>query len=487
MLITPTRNTIINNYSNQSNPNQNRTPVVSYRSVSMLQTTQNQNNSLSFSGLWVKTKGAAKGVVNAGKGVGKAVKNVAVGAKDVIVEAKNDIAGALKRDDSHLFTQVEGTLEEIGQEFEKRRQEVRDTYILQSTQTEKIKILDEFEAQAKERQLGILHAVAGKTTQEASQREQRALSLPQELEQFRKGKDLARLRKIEKIHADQSGLEEKTGFARISGYKDVQAQFDEHFVDQIKAEKQGQDVHIPGSVLFFGPPGNGKTTYTRGFAEATGCNFVPIKIVSKTEESKRKFMAELAKKAEDAKEKFKKDRTRTIIFVDEIDKVARKGSSICGDLQKFMETCSDTHHCTLFAATNHPSELGLDMSHDEIFPFRISIAPPDREHKGNAMEVFRHYLDGKSQKMDYNALADALIEHGEKQQGAYSNRQIEEISRKKFCQDNKCHPEKLETDEELTQENVLEHLKRTEPQINNKDIEQFNRDVKTFTPDTEEK
>ena len=36
-------------------------------------------------------------------------------------------------------------------------------------------------------------------------------------------------------------------------------------------EKNGEEANIPSSILFFGPKGNGKTTFALAFAEEIGC------------------------------------------------------------------------------------------------------------------------------------------------------------------------------------------------------------------------
>ncbi len=89
-----------------------------------------------------------------------------------------------------------------------------------------------------------------------------------------------------------------------------------------KKRKVGENIQVPGSILFFGPTGNGKSTFAKAFAEETGCKRVPIMTLGEIKEDKEKFfMQKLKAEAEKAKQRFEKDnaRQRTIILVDEVD------------------------------------------------------------------------------------------------------------------------------------------------------------------------
>ena len=74
------------------------------------------------------------------------------------------------------------------------------------------------------------------------------------------------------------------------------------------------------SVLFYGPPGTGKTTLAKVIAHVTGEKFEAINAVSSGVPELRKLIAK-------AQEDRRSGRGRTIVFIDEIDKIARKGDN----------------------------------------------------------------------------------------------------------------------------------------------------------------
>ena len=74
------------------------------------------------------------------------------------------------------------------------------------------------------------------------------------------------------------------------------------------------------SVLFYGPPGTGKTTLAKVIAHVTGEKFEAINPVSSGVPELRKLIAK-------AQEDRRSGRGRTIVFIDEIDKIARKSDN----------------------------------------------------------------------------------------------------------------------------------------------------------------
>lgn len=186
-----------------------------------------------------------------------------------------------------------------------------------------------------------------------------------------------------------------TGLESIAGYKDELEVIQKEFIDRVNAEKQGQKVDIFGSILFFGPYGNGKTHITEAVAKATDCVIKPILNVK----DRQKAMDKIMKLAKGSEERFKTDRTRTVIFIDEVDKLIGKNSTVSEEFEEFIKDCSKKYHCSVFAATNNPLNLSVNFSDPDVFPIKMSIDPPNEE---NMEEVFKYYLQDKAvEDIDY--------------------------------------------------------------------------------------
>lgn len=298
---------------------------------------------------------------------------------------------------------------------------------------------------------------------------QLATVLPAQLANFDPAKDIERNKRLESIRQVRASFDQLKGFSRIAGYEEEKDILEKHFIKEIKKEKLGEKAQVPGSVLFFGPTGNGKSTFAKAFAEETGCKLVYIEpdFELQNREKESSFISELQDEAGKAKKRFDKDKTRTILFVDETTKVADKTSSVLPEFEEFLQSCSDKCHCTVFAATNHPFNLGLDMSKEAIFPYRVSMNPPNSK---NMNAVLGHYLNGRtSGELDYPTLTTALEKRGKEEKGAFSNSQIKQIC---LSGDNAI----------VSQEEILNRIKESSPAIDKEALEKFDKEEAQFMP-----
>lgn len=268
-----------------------------------------------------------------------------------------------------------------------------------------------------------------------------------------------------KIQLAKVGNDSMTGFSKIAGYEYEKNILQCFFIENIERERKGQKTVIPNSFLFFGPTGNGKTTFAEAVAQETKCRFAPINTLPS---SKEKIMADIIGKAKKAEQNFQVDNIRTILFIDEVTGIARKNSPILKDFKEFLTNCSEKYHCTVFSATNHPLELGFDP---DVFGVKIGVDLPDKD--GVALTL-KHYLEERSSGgMDYELLSGELMKDAKNKNGYYSNSQIRCI-----CED--AYEQKGST---LNQNDILQYLKSENPQpVDQATKEQYDKEAKILIP-----
>ena len=181
----------------------------------------------------------------------------------------------------------------------------------------------------------------------------------------------------------------KKGFDAIAGYDKEKYILTEQFTNLLPYEQAGADINLPGCILFYGPIGNGKTSFAIAFAQSAGCLYDEAKITvrsrarnsqQKHKEEEESLYKDLLNKAKTAQQNFLKNGGRTIILLDEIDRVGYEGSFIQGDLKRFLEKCSDEYHCTVFATTNNPLALSNPLCSEKRMPIKVNIDPPNHEN-----------------------------------------------------------------------------------------------------------
>lgn len=297
-----------------------------------------------------------------------------------------------------------------------------------------------------------------------------------QLEEAKKALLIATRIKQERAELIASNKSKHKGFDSIAGYEKEKFILTDSFINLLPLEAAGQDVEFPNSILFFGPIGNGKTSFAKAFANSANCNFVEAKS-SKTARNKddreKSFYDNLLSNAKVAQQNFLDTGKRTIILVDEIDRFAYEDSSINAKLKRFLETCSEDYHCTVFATTNNPMEIPSAIRGPKRMPIKVCIDPPDET---NAALVFEHYLKDCDNidlsKIDFNELAQTLC--SVQPERAYNNSQIESI-----C--NEC----IESSDTITQEDLIYHIKRETPGIDRESMAKYNEEKELLVGDDE--
>lgn len=246
------------------------------------------------------------------------------------------------------------------------------------------------------------------------------------------------LKRVDRLAtANQSQIE---GLNKIAGYEKEKATLYSEFISKIDAEKNGEEVALPSSILFFGPSNNGKTETTKAIAQATGCNIKKVRIPNATPTAKQKAYENIIQIARESEEEFKKTKTRTIIFIDEIDKLLKEDFTNQNDLIKFLETCSDKYHCTVFAATNYPRNLGIDYKKSNAFAIRMSVDPPNFKNKIAVLKHYAKIYGFDNEWISYGNIAKSMEEIEKDRKSRYSNSDIKTICHFFALSNNKLKP-----------------------------------------------
>ena len=262
-------------------------------------------------------------------------------------------------------------------------------------------------------------------------------------------------------------LSSKKGVDSVAGYKHEMNVLIDEFINRVAREKAGEDIEIFGSILFFGPNSNGKTHITKAVAQASDCNIVKIRTAAISNSARQSALEEIKNIALESQERFNKDRIRTIIFIDEIDKLIGEDSTIAKDFEDFIKNCSKNYHCTVFAATNEPMALGLDIDDPDVFPIKMSIEPPESP---NTEEIFKYYLSTyQTGKIDYNELARAVKMRENETMREFSNGQIKNICKELLFTNN---------GETIEQNDLLNAIKNSKPELDKEMLDQFDEDKK---------
>lgn len=264
------------------------------------------------------------------------------------------------------------------------------------------------------------------------------------------------------------------GFDAIAGYEKEKFILTKQFTNLLPYEQAGAEINLPECILFYGPTGNGKTSFAKAFAQSAGCLYEEAKVTvrsrarniqQKHKEEEESLYKDLLDKAKVAQNNFLNDGVRTIILLDEIDRVGYKGSFIEEKLKKFIEKCSNQYHCTVFATTNNPLILSNPLCSEKRMPIKVNIDPPNLE---NAKAIFRHYLkecpNVNLDSIDLDALANEIC--SVRPDRAYNASNIEKIV--EDCAKNY---------QILTQDDIIYEIRKKEPGIKKDALEKYKKEI----------
>jgi SpoVK/Ycf46/Vps4 family AAA+-type ATPase len=168
----------------------------------------------------------------------------------------------------------------------------------------------------------------------------------------------------------------------IQGLSDVKQTLMETIIYPQKRPDLFEGIRAPAKgILFYGPPGNGKTFLAKAVATECDCTFINVSastLVSRWMGEGEKLVRKLFEIAA--------ERAPTVIFFDEIDallKARGEGDHEAGRrlktefLVQLDGVGSDTDNVLVLAATNRPFDL--DSAALRRLPIKVLIGLPDAE------------------------------------------------------------------------------------------------------------
>ena len=209
-----------------------------------------------------------------------------------------------------------------------------------------------------------------------------------------------------------------------------------------------------GGLLFYGPPGCGKTLISRATAGECGAHFINISIhdilskwIGESEQKMHELFATARRKAP------------TIIFIDEVDALGVKRSdaghtaSLVNTLLTEIDGASSNNEDVLvIGATNTPWRIDSAFRRPGRFDHVLFVPPPDLEARESIFQIMLE--DIPQEKLDFKKLAKA----SEKFSGADIRSAVEKASEAIIQEIMRTGKEGV-----VTQKQLLASLKATRP------------------------
>ncbi len=249
-------------------------------------------------------------------------------------------------------------------------------------------------------------------------------------------------RKVRVTYEEVGGLKEKTKAMRE--IVELPLRHPELF------SRLGIEPH--SGILLYGPPGCGKTLLAKVLASESEANMFPIN----GPEIMNKYYGETEAKLRDI---FKeaKDKSPSIIFIDEIDAIAPKREEAYGDVEKrvvaqllaLMDGLTDRGNVIVLGATNRPDSVDPALRRPGRFDREFEITVPNEDER---LEILQIHTRGMPTSNDIDLKELSLELHG------YTGADIKSLCREAAMKSIKRYLPEIDLETEKISSEVLQSM-----------------------------
>lgn len=206
----------------------------------------------------------------------------------------------------------------------------------------------------------------------------------------------------------KNNIKKGNGFADVAGMTELKEQLQSDVIDLLQQPEQAKalGLSLPNGLLFYGPPGCGKTYFAEKFAEEIGCNYMYIKCSDVASPFIHGGQEKIAAVFNEAREN-----APTILFFDEIeamitDRSKHNNVSESGEVNEFLAQLNNcgADGVIVIGATNNPLDIDTAALRAGRLEYKYYIPVPDFETRKKLFEI--HLKDRKTDfGIDYDWLA----------------------------------------------------------------------------------
>ena len=195
----------------------------------------------------------------------------------------------------------------------------------------------------------------------------------------------------EQSDAPKVTIKKGNGFKDVAGMQSLKEQLQSDVIDLIRQPQQAKELglSIPNGLLFYGPPGCGKTYFAEKFAEEAGFNYKYIKCSDVASPFIHGGQGKIAAIFDEARKN-----APTILFFDEIDAMVKDRSkhnnvSESGEVNEFLAQLNNCGQdgVLVIGATNKPREIDEAALRAGRLEFKYYIPQPDAQTRAAIFEI----------------------------------------------------------------------------------------------------